>query len=336
MKTVRATAPTRIDLAGGTLDLPPLHLFHAPAITINAGIHIPAEVTITSSNRYVIASEDLGIEASWDHAEDISWDAHPKLELILRIVRAFNPTEPMEVRVRSNAPHGSGLGASSVLAIALTSALAKWQGIELTDAALVERAKSAETQTIKVPTGYQDYWGAMYGGLHAYELGTDGIVQRTPLGSPEFLKKFQEELLLVYTGTPHFSGANNWELFKQHIDGDQKTIAFFDTLKENAITLKDALVREDMDAFATALNADWATRKAMLPTMTTPEIEQLTTQAMTAGAKALRVCGAGAGGCALLLVNPEQRQAVLDVVQNLGMRDLQAVLSPTGQTATFV
>ena len=39
-KAVEATAPTRIDLAGGTVDLWPLYLFHPDAVTVNAAIDL--------------------------------------------------------------------------------------------------------------------------------------------------------------------------------------------------------------------------------------------------------------------------------------------------------
>src|SRR6187431_3082714 len=41
-----ASAPTRIDLAGGTIDIWPLYLFHDGAATLNAAISLRAHVRI--------------------------------------------------------------------------------------------------------------------------------------------------------------------------------------------------------------------------------------------------------------------------------------------------
>jgi D-glycero-alpha-D-manno-heptose-7-phosphate kinase len=322
MRKITAEAPMRVDFAGGTIDIPPLFLFHKPAMTVNAAISVKARVIIQESNTFSVISEDQGIRAEWSRSDDIVWREYPKLELILRLIRSFEPKENYTVTVQSDAPQGSGLGASSAIAIALTAALARWHGREFSDAELVEYAKSIETQTIKVPTGYQDYWAAVYGGVRAYHMGLDGKVDAASLGSKKFHAELEHYLMLAYVGVPHFSGANNWELFKSHIDGDAKTIHFFEALKENAILMKDAFVSEKIEKVADALNQDWKTRKQVLSTMTTPEIEWLMKEAFANGAKAGRVCGAGAGGCVLLLIDPAKRDGIEKIVQKLRMRVL--------------
>jgi D-glycero-alpha-D-manno-heptose-7-phosphate kinase len=331
--TITAEAPMRIDFAGGTLDLPPLYLFHHPAPTVNAAINVTAKVTLSPSDDIRIVSIDQNLEASWKNWETIEWETHPMLELVCRLARSFQ-ISPVRIEITSAAPAGSGLGGSSVIAIALTAALSKFTGKNLSESQIIEWAKSIETQSIKVPTGYQDYWGAVYGGLNAYQVELDGSLLKTPLGSDSFRKKLEDHMMLVYVGKPHFSGVNNWELFKQHIDGVNGVPAFFEEMKERGVAMQAAFESENLEDVAAILNDDWQIRKAMLPSMTTPEIEKLTEEAMTAGALALRVCGAGAGGCALLLVSPEKRDSVSKVVSKLGMRDLNAKLQLHGVTVT--
>ena len=59
---IRTSAPTRIDLAGGTIDIWPLYLFHPGAQTLNAAISLRATATIEprADLRIVIRSEDTG------------------------------------------------------------------------------------------------------------------------------------------------------------------------------------------------------------------------------------------------------------------------------------
>lgn len=325
-----AEAPMRVDLAGGTIDLPPLFLLHYPAMTVNAAIGISARASVEAGKKFVISSVDQGLTAEWDSPEKLSWEGKLALELLVRLAKSFSPKENLKIEVRSTAPAGSGLGGSSAIAVALVAALAKWHGREFSDAELVEYAKSVETQTIKVPTGYQDYWAAVHGGVAAYRLGFDGSLVREQLGSPSFRKELEKYCMLVYVGKPHFSGTNNWGLFKKHIDGDAATIRFFETLKENAVLMRDALASENMEKVTVALNRDWQTRKAMLPEMTTPEIEELMREAFRSGAFGGRVCGAGAGGCALLLIDPAKRGDVEDVVQKLQMRVLPFSIAERG------
>jgi D-glycero-alpha-D-manno-heptose-7-phosphate kinase len=330
VKAVSAKAPTRVDLAGGTLDIPPLYLFHEQALTVNVAIDVSARVTLTPSNRLVVVSHDQSVTAAWESPQLISWGEYPALELILRLVKSFRPKENLRVEVRSDAPAGSGLGGSSAIAIGLTRALAEWCDVSLSNGELVDWAKSIETQTIRVPTGYQDYWGAVYGGVHAYEMGLNGRVRATPLGSAAFHRELERHLLLVYTGQPHFSGTNNWELFKRHVDGESTTVEFFERLQENARLMKEALEREDISRTAEALNRDWRTRKAMLRTMTTPEIERLIETGSRHGMLAARVCGAGGGGCVALLADPARRDEMVERIRDMKMEILPTRISETG------
>lgn len=331
MKKITAIAPMRIDFAGGTIDLPPLYLYHHPAPTVNAAVNIKATVTITPADQLTIVSKDQGAEANWPTWHEIDWHERPMLELAARLAKSFE-IPPVRVEISSDAPAGSGLGGSSVIAIALTAAFAELTGKKLAERELIEWAKSIETQTIKVPTGYQDYWGAVYGGVNAYQIELDGNLSIAALGTETFRRQLQDNLMIVYVGKPHFSGVNNWELFKQHIDNVNGVPVFFETLKDNGVAMQQAFESNDIDAVAAVLNEDWRVRKAMLPGMTTPEIEELTEKVFTAGAKALRVCGAGAGGCAILLVEPDNRDAVSNVVKGLGMQELDSTLVSEGVT----
>ncbi len=319
--TITARAPMRIDFAGGTIDLPPLYLFHHPAPTVNAAVSVEATVTITPSEKLTIISRDQDLSVSFDDWQSIEWQTYPVLELVCRLVQSFQP-DPVTIEIHSDAPTGSGLGGSSVLGIALTAALAKATNRSLTKQQIIDWTKSIETQAIKVPTGYQDYWAPTYGRVNAFQVELDGSLTVTPLGSEAFRKEVESQLMLVYVGKPHFSGANNWELFKHHIDNNEKTVAFFEQLKENGVAMQQAWQQEDLLSIAKVLNEDWRVRKQLLPSMTTPEIELLTEQAMLAGALAARVCGAGAGGCVLLIVPPEKQAAVREVVTQLAMQEL--------------
>lgn len=299
-------------------------------MTVNMAIEVTVTASLAPSRTLVVASHDQNVTVAWEHPGLISWEECPGLELILRLVKSFGLKDGLRVEVESAAPAGSGLGGSSAIAIALTRALAEWCHVSLSNDELVEHAKSIETQAIRVPTGYQDYWAAVYGGVHAYEMGLDGRVRVTPLGSEVFHRELERHLLLVYTGKPRFSGGNNWELFKRHIDGERATVEFFERLKENALFMKVALESESVSLTAEALNRDWATRRGMLPTMTTVEIDRLIEETSGHGVLAARACGAGGGGCVALLADPGKRDTVTRLVRKMGMEVIATRVSRTG------
>src|SRR5215210_7826667 len=65
-----SSAPTRIDLAGGTYDIWPLYLFHDRAQTINAALSLRARCTVTgrADGRVTLTSDDTGERAQADDA----------------------------------------------------------------------------------------------------------------------------------------------------------------------------------------------------------------------------------------------------------------------------
>ena len=95
---------------------------------------------------------------------------------------------------------------------------------------------NVECQTIRVPTGVQDYRPALYGGIAAIELGVDGV-QRVALDVDP--RELERRIVLAYTGAPRNSGTNNWEITKRHIDGDRHIFDCFERIRDTAAAMRD-------------------------------------------------------------------------------------------------
>ena len=326
-----ASAPTRIDFAGGTLDIPPLHLFPQPALTVNVAIDLAAEVRVRRRPGRAIRlfAVDQQRQLLWPSREKISWTQEPFLELVARLIQSLAPDGGLDIRTTCRAPAGAGTGGSSALAVATAAALAAVAGRRLNRTTLIEQARSIETQAIHVPTGYQDYYAAAYGGASAIEFGLTGI-RRTSIGEKRFLAQLERHLLLLYLGKPRFSGVNNWELFKRHIEWDRKTVALFEALKDNAISMRNAFLKQDVARIADLLNRDWEIRRRALPTMSNPAIDKLINALRRAGALGARVCGAGGGGCLALLIEPEARVRLVGIAESAGARTLPCSINMRG------
>ena len=94
--TAHASAPTRVDLAGGTLDLWPLcHLLEAPAMTVNVALALRAEATVTARDDGIveIRSVDLGQVVQCD----VDRLRHDRLGLATRLVEALAPNRSLTV-----------------------------------------------------------------------------------------------------------------------------------------------------------------------------------------------------------------------------------------------
>jgi D-glycero-alpha-D-manno-heptose-7-phosphate kinase len=326
MTQIRSSAPTRIDLAGGTLDIWPLYLFHEHAQTLNAAISLRAHADISprTDGRVRLESIDTSKVVEVARWQDLT-DAQG-LPLLSRLARFFR-AENLTLRTRSESPAGAGIAGSSALNVAVCGALAEWAGMALQDEQLLTIAMNVEAQVINVPTGLQDYRPAYFGGVAAIELRPDGI-KRIPIDiDPEEL---QRRLVLAYTGAPHFSGTNNWEIMKRHIDGDRHVFECFDRIADAAGGVRDALTRLDWDGVCEQINREWEARKQLAPGVTTAMIESLITAAAAAGARAAKVCGAGGGGCLFCFADPTDVPAVQHALASGGARILDCRIEREG------
>lgn len=321
-----ASAPTRIDLAGGTIDIWPLYLFHDGATTLNAAISIRAHARIEprTDGRIELISVDTDRHASAQHWSEFS--AANELSLLALLARHYR-LENATLTTRGESPAGAGIAGSSALTIAACGALARYTGASMRPEDLLQIAMNVECQTIKVPTGVQDYRPALHGGIAAIELNVDGI-RRVPLDVDP--RELERRIVLAYTGAPRNSGTNNWEITKRHLDGDREVFDCFERIRDTAAAMRDALSRADWDAVGRAIVDEWDNRKRLAPGVTTPAIDSLITTAMQAGATAAKVCGAGGGGCLFCIADPSDVPAVQQALASRGARLLDYRIETEG------
>jgi D-glycero-alpha-D-manno-heptose-7-phosphate kinase len=323
---VVSSAPTRIDLAGGTIDIWPLYLFHDNASTLNAAISLRAHVRVEprSDGTIELCSVDTDGRLKARAWSELSGDGDLSLlALLARHYRLHNAT----LTTRGESPAGAGIAGSSALTIAACGALAQWTGASRDAEHLLEVAMNVECQTIRVPTGVQDYRPALYGGVAAIELGVAGA-KRVALDVDA--SELERRIVLAYTGAPRNSGTNNWEIVKRHIDGDQHIFDCFERIRDTAAAMRVSLQRGDWDAVGRQLTEEWANRKRLAPGVTTPAIDDLMARAAAVGATGAKVCGAGGGGC-LICYGPENaRQAIANALQSGGARVLDFHIETEG------
>jgi D-glycero-alpha-D-manno-heptose-7-phosphate kinase len=324
---IDSSAPTRIDLAGGTYDIWPLYLFHDHAQTINAAISLRASCSLTSRRDYriLIVSEDTGEQVEAADPGALSVD---RLPLVARLVRYFG-ARGLEIRTRSDSPMGAGIAGSSAMNVAVAGALAAWTGRVLPEDELLTLVMNIEAQVIHVPTGVQDYRPALYGGISAVEMDVLGV-RRVPLAVDA--AELERRLVLAYTGASRNSGINNWDVMVRRINGDAIVVEAFEQIRDAALSLREALERGDWTGVGTSLAAEWQARRRLAPAVTTREIDHLLDRARLAGALAGKACGAGGGGCLFCLVSPEVKDDVATALTGAGATVLPVTIDRNGLT----
>jgi D-glycero-alpha-D-manno-heptose-7-phosphate kinase len=331
--TIVAHAPCRVDLAGGTLDLWPLYLFHPGAVTVNFAVNVltRCKVTRLTDDKIRLKSIDTKVEEEFANFGELCSARKFKHPLAAHLVRFFAPDGGFEVETHSESPAGAGISGSSALMIATTAALARYTGRKLDREQIRVIAQNIEAQLIKVPTGCQDYYPALYGGVSAIHLDPDGIHHAAVrVAADELDRRF----VLVYTGAPRKSGINNWEVFKAHINGDKKIFHNFERIGEIARAMHHALSMADWKQVAKLIREEWKLRKTNAPKISTPMIEKLIAVALRQGALAAKVCGAGGGGCVVFLTEPENREHISAAIRSYGGQVLPAMVARDGLTVS--
>ncbi len=356
LKKITARAPTRIDLAGGTVDIWPIYLFLNQATTVNLAIDLYAEtdleeVSYTNGDPVVcLRTEDQGTELRfmWNQIESVK--APPTLELHWKYLRfflekkkrsgRFLPTVGLNLTTRAKSPAGAGLGGSSTLSVSIIGALKVWcdgnVATEVEGESLVEITRDVETTVIKVPAGMQDYYGAMFGGLQSLRWGPGRHDRRwLPV---DLLSELEDRIILFYSGQSRNSGINNWALFKAFIDGQGPVRDQFHGINHATHALESALREKDWRGVGNAIAAEWEVRRGLAPGITTPEIDEAFATAMRGGATAGKICGAGGGGCFFVYLpekNLGMRESIIrDVTALSGIRHLPFRVARQGLTIT--
>lgn len=316
-REVVAEACCRVDLAGGTLDLWPLYLFHKDSVTVNFGVNIMTRCRITprQDDRICLISKDTKRGDEFEDLKTLRAAKEHRHALAAHLLRFFEPQGGIDVETNSESPAGAGISGSSALMIAITAALARYTGRRLDPDEIRVIAQNVEAQVINVPTGCQDYYPALYGGVNAVHLRPDGIYREAIEVAPEDIER---RFVLVYTGAPRQSGINNWEVFKAHINGEKKVQKNFDRIAEIANGMRHALMAQDWDDVARLLGEEWKHRRASVPTITTPFIDKIMAIARRKGGRAAKVCGAGGGGCVIFMVEEGAAEPVRSALADAG------------------
>lgn len=347
---INSRAPTRIDLAGGTVDIWPLYLFLANPITINLGIDLFAEATLelasskTGQGEVQLRSDDQNIELKlpWSSLDHPAPQLPPGLILHFKLLKFFwekrkgrgisTPPTQLSLRTRAQSPAGAGLGGSSTLSIAMIGALASWANDfqkpidpNQDGEKFIEIVRDVETTVIQVPAGLQDYYGAMYGGLQKLSWGV-GSHQRERLPE-DLIGELEKRLLLFYSGQSRNSGINNWALFKGFIDRQDGIQEKFQQISKATHSLENALRTRNWVEVGQAIAEEWAVRKTLASGITTPEVDSAFAEALKLGPISGKVCGAGGGGCFFVYLpyeNPEDqlKEQIKKIFSDRGMKPL--------------
>jgi D-glycero-alpha-D-manno-heptose-7-phosphate kinase len=337
MPKVTGIAPTRVDLAGGTLDIRPLSYVLDHCATVNVGISLRARVEcVTSDGLYDIYSVDQNQRLHGSYQEIVRGNRLPLVAELLRVLW-HEEWPPLRCEFRAESPAGAGLGGSSSLAIAFAASLLRLRRLlfgepELDEPALVRLVGDVEARLIHCPTGCQDYWGAVRGGLNLIHFPPgDPLVESFRFDELDYLR---QRLIVCYSGRSRASGQNNWQIFKSVFDGDRRLLAQLNAIGLLAEQMVDAVHQRQWQTVLELSLEEWRKRCELWPAIESQETQRIAAACQKAGAWFSRVCGAGGGGVMVIFAEPDRYQTVQTAATEAGGQILPAECTNIGLELT--
>ncbi len=325
MKT-ESTGSVRVDLLGGTLDLSPINLILPEVITINLATSLKASAIIEKADiaGVEIVSIDYGtsqVFTSQDFSpEKFSNGFFGPLNFVAQILFELKFISGAKITLKSGSPAGAGLGGSSTMGMTLYKGIRKFQNQDLDQKHALTVIKGIEAKCLDAgPTGYQDYYPALYGGVLALKANVGGVIVEQ-LFDDELKSVLENHLTLVYSGITRNSGINNWEVYKSFFDDKGDVRAGLEKIAKLSYEAYQAILDRNWSKFIHSIKLEGAIREKLFPGIVCIEVKSLFLELQKKySGLGLKVCGAGGGGCFLIIHDADAGKKVKEMIRTKGM-----------------
>ena len=323
-KSIVKSSNARVDLCGGTLDLWPLSVLVDGAKTYNCSISCLTEVSFTKCDKLSVRVESPDFKESYYflNLDELYKFNDPKLSLLQQSLRAFKKSDVIgQWHVKSESPAGSGLGGSSSLLISMLKVLSELSGIKMNKYEMVTWAKNIETRTLKKPAGVQDYYPAVEPGLGQLSFSVSG--DEHEVLDKKFLEFLNAHILIVDSQIKHHSGMNNWDIFKKYIEGDRQVGTALKDIAKVSLRFEESINLMNVEAIKELFDMELAARKKVSDLYFTAELGQFCNQFNSIkDILSFKVCGAGGGGCLLILCATGAKESTKEKLTDSGVKVL--------------
>jgi D-glycero-alpha-D-manno-heptose-7-phosphate kinase len=339
--TVRARAPLRLGLAGGGTDLSPFCDEYGGAV-LNVTIDRYAYAIIEPSNDGCVhfsAQDIIADEVLPARLPLVSQRLSLHAGVFNRMVGQFGngSVPPIRLTTFVDAPPGSGLGSSSALVVAMVEVFQAFLGVPLGPYDVAHIAYEIERLELGLPGGKQDQYSAAFGGVNFIEFLAGDKVIVNPMRVPrEILNEVEMSLLTCFSGVSRRSE----EIILSQQSGMTAAVGNnlqgLQQLKTDAVEMKQALLRGEIEHMAQILARSWEAKKLTARGISTGTIEYFLEQGLAHGALAGKVSGAGGGGFIMFLVPPHKRVELIRTLRDAGGDPAPVHLTQRGAEAWTV
>jgi D-glycero-alpha-D-manno-heptose-7-phosphate kinase len=323
---VHSKSPLRLGLAGGGTDVAPYSdLFGGQVLNATISLYTHCEITLSDDGLVRFEAADFDEFCEMPAISPLHYEGPLKLHLAVynRIIRHFNRGEAMAVKVvtYSDAPPGSGVGSSSALVVAMVAAYSVLLKIPLSEYDIAHLAFEIERIDCAMAGGKQDQYATAFGGFNFMEFQAQDRVVVNPLRLKRGLaNELESRLLLYYTGRSRSSAKIIEEQISATKAPGSDAVEAMHEIKRAALNMKEALLRGEIDLVLDILGVSWLAKKRAASAISNSQIEAIAYLAIQAGARGLKISGAGGGGFMMIAVDPPHRHRVMRALEPQGGR----------------
>lgn len=311
-----ARAPVRIELGGGGTDIPSYYTKYQ-GFLLSGAINKYIYVIINPSFENIIRLGYIVDTEICKHVHQV------KDNLTRESFKLLGIKGGLEVVSLADVPSGTGLGSSGAFISCLLRALHAYKGEKVSRRQLAEEACKIEIEILKAPVGKQDQYAAVFGGLVNFAIGKNGKVKVVKIKmKPTILKRFENNLLLFYTGRQRSSTEILKEEDEKNKQGGKQNIKALHDFKKIAHKVHKSLLSGNIDDFGRFLGQHWEAKKKLSSKVTNSFFDECYELALRNGALGGMIMGAGGGGFFLFYHPGRDKTRLVRLLERKGYKHL--------------
>jgi len=310
--------PLRISFAGGGTDLPEFYNKYNGNVlctTINRFTYVFVHKRFDKA--FQTFSPDF--QKHYRSTEFKKIEIEDGVEIAASIVKFLKFKEGIDIVLQSDVPAGSGLGASSSLAVNLVNTLIYLQGKKWSAKKIAETCFEIERNILRWPMGKQDEYITSIGGFMNIEFKPNRVNIKPISMNKKSLLELQNNLLLFFIGKTRDSAKILSSQLQKAKSENKKTIESLKIVKDLAAEMNESLKKSDLTQFGELLHRGWMAKKKFTKGVTNKRIDKLYDTALKFGATGGKLTGAGGGGHLLLYCEKHKQKKLVSKMKKLGL-----------------
>jgi galactokinase len=281
---------------------------------MRASVHAPGRVNLIgehtdySGGLVLPIAIELGITLSFEPSDRLELGS-PLAAAVDKELRALGrPAVGLRGSVDTDLPQGAGLGSSGAFEVAVALALCEVSSFELEPLQIARACQRAEQRATGVPSGILDQTASLLGRAgHALLLDCSTLEHRW-VALPD-----EVAIVVLDSGERRALEHSGYGDRRRELEaGEPRRVRHVETENERVRETVAALERSDVTALGPLFAASHASLRDDYE-VSTPTVDALVAAALSAGAFAARLTGAGFGGCVVALTARDSAEVVRQV-----------------------